>query len=156
MKMTHVLLAAATATLGLATLNSPGPARAAAPHLAPSGLMSLTSGAAPDTDGAFVSLVAFSEPTGEKLYRRVCAGCHMPDAKGATQGAGFYPALAGDRNLAAPGYPLTVVLHGRHGMPAVGRMMSDDQVAAVVNYVRTNFGNAYKDKVSAADAKAAR
>jgi len=156
MKMTHALLAAATATLALATLNNAGPVHAAPAHLAPSGLMSLRSGAAPDADGAFATLVQFSEPTGEKLYRRVCAGCHMPDAKGTTQGAGFYPALAGDQNLAAPGYPLMVVLHGRHGMPAVGQMMSDEQVAAVVNYVRTNFGNAYKDKVTPEEAKAAR
>jgi mono/diheme cytochrome c family protein len=30
-------------------------------------------------------------------------------------------------------------------MPPVGQMMSDEQVAAVVNYVRTHFGNNYKD-----------
>jgi mono/diheme cytochrome c family protein len=35
-------------------------------------------------------------------------------------------------------------------------MMNDQQVADVVNYVRTNFGNKYKDKVTAADAKATR
>ena len=29
-------------------------------------------------------------------------------------------------------------------MPPVGAMMSDDQVAAVVNYVRTHFGNQYR------------
>ena len=155
MKTCSLLMAAAAATLVLAAFNTPGPASAAT-ALGPSGLMSIRSGAGPDADGAFDTLTRFGEPTGEKLYRRVCAGCHMPDAKGANQGAGFYPALAGDQNLAAPGYPLTVVLHGRHGMPAVGRMMSDEQVAAVVNYVRTNFGNAYTDKVSAADAKAAR
>ena len=36
------------------------------------------------------------------------------------------------------------------------RDMSDEQVAAVVNYVRTHFGNNYQDVVTAADAKAAR
>jgi mono/diheme cytochrome c family protein len=35
-------------------------------------------------------------------------------------------------------------------------MMSDDQVAAVVNYLRTHFGNDYKDAVSAEDVKAVR
>ena len=29
-------------------------------------------------------------------------------------------------------------------MPPFGEMMSDDQVAAVVNYVRTHFGNKYQ------------
>ena len=32
-------------------------------------------------------------------------------------------------------------------------MMSDDQVAAVVNYLRTHFGNDYQDEVTAEDVK---
>ncbi|MBB3955309.1 c-type cytochrome [Novosphingobium sediminicola] len=108
-----------------------------------------------DADGAFTSLFKFNEPTGEAMYKRVCAGCHMPDAKGA-KAAGMYPALAANKNLATAGYPLYIVLHGKNGMPPVGKMMTDQQVADVVNYVRTNFGNKYKDKVTAADAKATR
>jgi mono/diheme cytochrome c family protein len=46
--------------------------------------------------------------------------------------------------------------NGLHGMPPLGAFMSDEQVAAVVNYVRTHFGNNYQDVVTAADAKAAR
>ena len=34
--------------------------------------------------------------------------------------------------------------------------MSDAQVAEVVNYVRTHFGNTYSDAVSAADVATAR
>ena len=41
-------------------------------------------------------------------------------------------------------------------MPPVGGMMTDAQVADVVNYVRTHFGNAYPGAVSAADVSAAR
>ena len=41
-------------------------------------------------------------------------------------------------------------------MPPVGKMMSDEQVAAVINYVRTHFGNDYHDAVTAEDVKAAR
>jgi mono/diheme cytochrome c family protein len=96
-----------------------------------------------------------SETTGEALYGNICQACHMPDGKGAT-GAGTYPALAGNRNLAAGRYPVTVVLHGLRGMPPVGYFMTDDQVAAVVNYVRTHFGNNYPDAVNAGDAKAVR
>ncbi|CAN5379463.1 hypothetical protein BH10PSE13_BH10PSE13_12000 [soil metagenome] len=40
-----------------------------------------------DVDKAFVTGGKFSEPPGEQMSRRVCAACHMPDAKGAT-GAG--------------------------------------------------------------------
>jgi mono/diheme cytochrome c family protein len=32
-------------------------------------------------------------------------------------------------------------------------MMSDEQVAAVVNYVRTHFGNHYGDAVTAEDVR---
>jgi len=97
----------------------------------------------------------FAETSGEALYKNVCQACHMPDAKGAT-GAGTYPALARDQNLAAAGYPVTVVVNGLRGMPPVGYMMTDEQVAAVVNYVRTHFGNAYPDAVTAADVKTVR
>ena len=97
----------------------------------------------------------FSETGGEALYANVCQACHMPDGKGAI-GAGTYPSLAGDKALEAAGYPLHVVVNGQRGMPPVGYMMSDDQVAAVVNYVRTHFGNDYRDAVTAADVKAVR
>ncbi|MDE2404732.1 MAG: cytochrome c [Sphingomonadales bacterium] len=108
-----------------------------------------------DADGAFVTGGKFSEPDGDKMYRRVCAGCHMPDAKGSVA-AGFYPALAGNPKLAAGAYPVMIVLKGLHGMPPVGAMMTDAQVADVVNHVRSHFGNHYRDKVTAADVKALR
>jgi len=107
------------------------------------------------TDGAFVSRSQFGETSGEAMYRRVCAACHMADAKGAV-GAGMYPALANNSKLASSGYPLLVVIQGLNGMPALGKMMTDQQTADVVNYVRTHFGNRYKDKVTAEDAKALR
>ena len=92
---------------------------------------------------------------GEAIYRNVCAGCHMPDGRGAT-GAGAYPALVRNAKLEAAGYPVVLVVNGRKAMPDFGRMLSDDQVAAVVNYIRSNFGNAYADRVSVNDVKAAR
>jgi mono/diheme cytochrome c family protein len=107
-------------------------------------------------DGAFAGERGkFGETSGEAMYRRVCAACHMPDAGGAV-GGGHYPALAKNVKLKASGYPVFVVLHGLNGMPPIGDMMSDQQVADVVNYVRTHFGNKYKDAVTAADAKALR
>jgi mono/diheme cytochrome c family protein len=41
-------------------------------------------------------------------------------------------------------------------MPPFGAMMSDDQIAAVVNYLRTHFGNNYQDAVTAEDVKVVR
>jgi mono/diheme cytochrome c family protein len=97
----------------------------------------------------------FTEPDGESLYRNVCSACHMLDGKGA-RGAAAFPSLAGNAKLQAAGYPLHVVTNGLHGMPPLGTFMSDAQVAAVVNYVRTHFGNDYQDAVTAEDAKSAR
>jgi mono/diheme cytochrome c family protein len=97
----------------------------------------------------------FTEQSGEELFANVCQGCHMPDAKGAA-GAGTYPSLAGNKNLEAGGYPVYVVIRGQRAMPAFAAMMSDDQIAAVVNYLRTHFGNDYKDAVTAEDVKVVR
>ena len=87
---------------------------------------------------------------GGAVYQHVCQGCHMPNGRGAT-GAGTIPALAGNDKLEASGYPIYVVLHGLGGMPAVGWTLDDKQVAAVVSYVRTSWGNHWTDPVTAAD-----
>ena len=97
----------------------------------------------------------FSEQGGAELFRNVCAACHQSDAKGAV-GAGAYPPLASNKDLASAEFVLSVLLGGLRDMPPVGDMMSDAQVADVINYVRTHFGNAYPDAVSAADVAAAR
>lgn len=115
----------------------------------------LASSALADSDGAFTNAGRFMERDGEALYRHICQGCHMPSGQGAV-GAGTYPALARDRKLATSGYPLAIVLNGQKGMQGFARMMNDAQIAAVVNYVRTHFGNAYSDAVTEADVKAAR
>lgn len=98
---------------------------------------------------------AFTLQTGEEIYRGVCQGCHMPDAKGAA-GAGIYPSLARNGNLESAGYPAMVILKGQKAMPDFGASFSDEQVANVVNYVRTHFGNRYRDKITAADIHALR
>ena len=92
---------------------------------------------------------------GRTLFRNVCAACHQADAKGAV-GAGAYPPLAADKKLASGDYVLDVLVGGLKDMPPIGGMMSDAQVADVVNYVRTHFGNAYPGALSTADVAAAR
>ncbi len=89
----------------------------------------------------------FSATEGPELYAAICQGCHMPDAKGA-QGAGKYPALAGNPRVASAGYVVHNVLHGYHGMPAFADTLDDQQVANVVNYVRSHFGNSDTDLVN--------
>lgn len=97
----------------------------------------------------------FTEQGGEALYRAICQGCHMPDAKGA-KGAGTYPALAGDPALAARAYPVFIVISGRKAMPAFGSNLTDQQIADVVNYLRSHFGNPYTDPVTATEVQAIR
>ncbi|HXS08162.1 MAG TPA: cytochrome c [Rhizomicrobium sp.] len=92
---------------------------------------------------------------GEAVFKNICQGCHMANAQGAV-GAGAYPALARNAKLEVAGYPVAVIVHGQKAMPAFGGLLNDQQIADVVNYVRTHFGNNYKDKVTPADVKAQR
>jgi mono/diheme cytochrome c family protein len=93
------------------------------------------------------------EPSGQELYETICQACHMEGGMGA---AGAYPALAGNPKLASPRYPLSLVVDGRGNMPPFGAQLTDRQIAAVVSYIRTHFGNAFADPVTPTDVKAAR
>lgn len=102
--------------------------------------------------------------TGEQVYTHICQGCHMPDGKGA-EGAGTYPAFAGNPKLASASYMAVTVLFGRHDMPSFminghedeeakfmrSAELSDRQIADVINYIRTHFGNHYTDALTATD-----
>jgi mono/diheme cytochrome c family protein len=124
--------------------------------------LALCSGAAlaqnaarPSSERRLSSGYRFMQTTGEDLFANICQGCHMPDGNGAS-GAAAYPSIANNRKLEAGGYPAYVVVNGQRAMPPFGAMLSDDQVAAVVNYLRTHFGNDYRDAVTAADVKLVR
>jgi mono/diheme cytochrome c family protein len=106
----------------------------------------------------------FNTTDGQQIYEHVCRGCHMPDALGAA-GAGHYPALAKDPTLVSRQYMALTILLGRRNMPAFGArhaigfggpaaVLSEAQIAAVVNYVRSHFGNHYKDQITAAEVQA--
>ena len=128
--MTHrQTLAAACLTLGLAVLASPSHAQ--------------------QRGGGF------PQQSGQEIYEGICQGCHMPDAKGAS-GAGVYPALAGNVRLGTKEYPAMVIVRGQKAMPEFGSSFSDAQVASVVGYIRTHFGNSYKDTITPAEVKALR
>jgi mono/diheme cytochrome c family protein len=104
---------------------------------------------------SFGSPFKFTEQSGEAIYRSVCAGCHMPDGHGAS-GAGTYPSLAGDPRLTSAGYPVGVVLRGQKAMPQFGRSLTNAQVAAVVSYIQTHFGNRFTDVPTTGDVAAQR
>lgn len=107
------------------------------------------------TDDATAALLArfsqdpdyFTQTDGEELYRTTCQACHMEDGRG-DAGAGAHPPLAENPKMNSRHFLTVVILTGYHGMPAFGHMMSDSQVAAITNYVRTHFGNNYRDMIT--------
>jgi mono/diheme cytochrome c family protein len=110
-------------------------------------------------DASFTSTAGIGPMSGQQIYEHICQGCHMPAAQGAA-GAGFYPKLAGDKKLVSWEYAVLTVLNGKNGMPPFGlpadqvlqmraAHLSDQQVADVVNYVRSHFSNGYAAKVTA-------
>jgi mono/diheme cytochrome c family protein len=83
---------------------------------------------------------------GAQIYLSYCASCHHVDGLGVP---GIIPALSGNGAVKAQGpeNAVRVVLggveasHGLAPMPAVGAGMSNQQVANVINYIRTSWGN---------------
>lgn len=110
---------------------------------------------APAPRAAYILSTQVAAREGAGVYREVCAACHMPDGKGAI-GAGAYPALTNNEKLEVAGYPVALILNGQRAMPGFGRMLDDQQVAAVTSYIRTNFGNRFTGAVRADDVKTMR
>ncbi len=88
---------------------------------------------------------------GQQVYADECAGCHKADGKGTP---GLFPTLAGAPTVqqSDPTSLLHVVLRGAlsvatptaptgAGMPAFSWLLTDDQTAAVVTYIRNSWGN---------------
>ena len=103
----------------------------------------------------FGSPTHFTEQGGAAIYAAVCAACHMRDGLGA-QGAADYPSLSHNPRLQVPGYPIFMILHGEGAMPGFARTLSDQQIAAVVTYIRSHFGNAETNLVTPSEVRAAR
>ncbi|MFZ3359544.1 MAG: c-type cytochrome [Xanthobacteraceae bacterium] len=90
--------------------------------------------------------------TGAQIYADECSGCHLQNGKGTP---GLFPALSG-APVVQQGDPTTlvhVVLRGAlsigtkeaptaAAMPAFAWVLNDDQVAAVLTYIRNSWGNA--------------
>jgi mono/diheme cytochrome c family protein len=81
---------------------------------------------------------------GEEIYKNLCEGCHGADGRerpGATPTIAGAPSVIGDANV-----PIRVLLHGKEGaiglMPAHGDTLNDEQIAAVLTYIRRAWGQA--------------
>ncbi|MGY3588434.1 mono/diheme cytochrome c family protein [Bradyrhizobium sp. USDA 4341] len=92
-------------------------------------------------------LLSFGKP----IYDRECASCHGATGQGMPPD---YPPLAGNQSIqmVSAVNPIRMVLNGGyppgtsgnpmpHGMPPFAQKLSDDEVAAVVTYIRTAWGN---------------
>jgi mono/diheme cytochrome c family protein len=92
---------------------------------------------------------------GPRLYEKHCADCHGAQGQGVRgqDGGWAYPPLAGNRalGLASPANLVQIVLNGGFapatagnprpfGMPPHVLALNDTEVAAVVSYVRTRWG----------------
>ncbi|MGZ8154051.1 MAG: c-type cytochrome [Burkholderiales bacterium] len=88
---------------------------------------------------------------GRKVYEKQCAMCHGEEGKGKPP---LYPPLADNQSItmAIPVNPIRMVLNGGyppgtkknprpHGMPPFSHILSDDEAAAVVTYIRVAWGN---------------
>jgi len=102
---------------------------------------------------------------GSAIYADECSGCHRSDGKGTD---GLFPSLNGSPVVQQrdPTTLLHVVLRGVRSASTVGAptaaampqfdwLLTDDQVAAVLTYIRNTWGNA-APPVSAAAAGNAR
>jgi len=102
---------------------------------------------------------------GQALYVTNCAACHTETGDGQT---GIFPVLAKSPVVQADNATtlIDVVLNGGHavatdaaptapGMPAFGWKLSDDQIAAILSYIRNDWGNA-ANPVASSDVSAVR
>lgn len=88
---------------------------------------------------------------GRKVYGLQCAICHGEEGKGQPPA---YPPLAANQSLtmSSPVNSIRMVLNGGyapgttknprpHGMPPFSHILNDDEVSAVVTYIRVAWGN---------------
>ena len=102
---------------------------------------------------AVTASAASAQTPGEALYARNCAACHQPSGKGVP---GAFPALAADPIALGPTDRLaSLLLRGRGGMPSFRDDLNNEQIAAVLTYVRGAWGN-HATQVAPATIKAMR
>lgn len=76
---------------------------------------------------------------GKALFQKNCAACHQANGKGIP---GAFPALAGNALVQGPAAGVaTVLLKGRGGMPDFSASLSDADIAQVLTYARSSWGN---------------
>ncbi len=86
---------------------------------------------------------------GGEVYGKSCATCHMEDGAGIP---GAFPALKGSAVVNGDIVAQTnLILNGRNAMPAFGKQLSANELAAVITYTRNALGNSKGDEIQAKD-----
>jgi mono/diheme cytochrome c family protein len=82
---------------------------------------------------------AASQPNGAAIYASKCASCHKADGKGGSP----FPGLAGNAHVTAkdPSAIIAITEHGKGLMPAFKSELSNGEIAAVITYIRSSWGN---------------
>jgi mono/diheme cytochrome c family protein len=80
---------------------------------------------------------------GSQIYANLCVACHQPDGRGREKLA---PTLVESRYaIGDAGAATRILLAGKEGptglMPPLGGTLNDEQIAAVLTYVRREWGN---------------
>jgi cytochrome c6 len=76
---------------------------------------------------------------GKTLYAKNCAACHQATGRGIP---GAFPTLVGSPVVVSTtGEASEVLLKGRGGMPDFSGSLDDADIAAVLTYARTSWGN---------------
>jgi mono/diheme cytochrome c family protein len=80
-----------------------------------------------------------SQESGEELYGRLCASCHLAEGEGVED---VYPALDGSAVVTGePGPLVRQILLGGGGMPSFAESLDDGQLARVTSYLRSAWSN---------------
>ena len=83
--------------------------------------------------------ICHAEVNGERLFLENCAECHQEDGEGIPN---IYPSLADSELVLGSGADVALVLIiGRGEMPSFNGVFSDEEMAYVVNYLRSVFSN---------------
>ncbi len=77
--------------------------------------------------------------TGADIYAARCVACHGADG----QGQGAFPKLAGSALVTAsdPSGLIAITVHGKGAMPAFRPGLSDTDIASLLTYIRSSWGN---------------
>ena len=124
---------------------------------------SASSTAAQASAAAVLDRAPASPNDGGRVYTQNCASCHMADGNGVM---GLFPPLDGNPLVVGdPAHTIAIVKYGMSGriavdghgyngtMPRWGQLISDQDIAAVVSYIRISWHNR-AGPVSTADVRA--